>query len=565
MRRRGLYGILAVAALVLAGCQGEPGDDGPATGGEVRFSGGIAGMTRAAGTLWDAGDTIGISAAEGTKYVNRAYLTATGGATGAFQPVGEDDKIYYETAGSEDFKAYYPYSSTLTADAPYITASTADQSRQKKFDFLYGEGSGSKQSPEVALTFAHRMVRFVLTIVPGDGTSLDEVKAASYRLSNLVEEGQFDIFTGEATATGNTVGDWNITTCGKATGTGVTCDLILFPQSFGSGSKLTFAATVGAQTLEAKIDFSAVADNGGNRLVGGTQYNLTVRVKKTELAVGDCTISPWGEKNMDDIDTGLLPIGNKTAAQATVGDFYLSDGSLVGKDYELTAEQQAACIGVVFSTDPDRIGTAAKEALEAKGVTPHGQVMALTNASESFYWGEVGKDETGMENMTQAKQMYQNVDGYKETQWIIDTYGSDETLLRDTYSAFYHANRYGTAASGTVRYAAPANTTGWFVPAIGQWWDILSNLGGIDLSIHQESPMDHVVIEGAAPTAIENLNKQLEKIEGATLFKKDYYQSSSEINKNEVCIVILEYLSDTVNFSFTPKASSNQVRCCLAF
>jgi len=555
---------------VLAGCQGEPGD-GPATGGgEARFSGGIAGMTRAAGSQWDAGDTIGISAVAGVKYVNKAYRTATGGLTGAFQPVGEADKIYYETEGSENFKAYYPYSSLLAADAPYITASTADQSRQKEFDFLYGEGSGSRNRPEVSLTFAHRMARLVLTIVPGEGTSLEEVKAASYTLSNLVEEGQFNAFSGEATATGAAVSDRTL--AGTATDAGVTCDLILFPQQFGSGSELTFAATVGAQTLEAKIDFATVADNGGNRLAAGTQYNLTVRVKKTGVTIGDCSISNWGEKDMGDIDTGVPPFGNKTAAQAAVGDFYMSDGTLVDKDDELTAKQQAACIGVVCSTDRNRIGADVAIALIAKGVmTPHGLVMALTNASEGCYWGESGKDEPGIENMEQLNGMYKNVDGYRETQWIIDTYGSDETLLRDTYSTFYHASRYGTAASGTARYAAPANTTGWFVPAIGQWWDILTNLGGIDLSDYEMSRERCMSINGAAPTVIENLNKHFGKIEGATLFKTNvHYQSSSELYDVShppinICAVIFDVFND-LRFDFGVRDSkSMRVRCCLAF
>lgn len=42
------------------------------------------------------------------------------------------------------------------------------------------------------------------------------------------------------------------------------------------------------------------------------------------------------------------------------GDFYMNDGSIVGKDAALTEEQKAKCIGIVFQTDVNRIGEAEK-------------------------------------------------------------------------------------------------------------------------------------------------------------------------------------------------------------
>ena len=276
-----------------------------------------------------------------------------------------------------------------------------------------------------------------------------------------------------------------------------------------------------------------------------------------------------------------LLIVEYSLADARVGDFYCrndkNEGYLIPGDASLTTEQQTACIGIVYSTDVSRIGTAAKQALNKKDVsTPHGLVMALTNASEGCRWGESGKDENSVgadgepfkENTDKVYKMYNNVDGYGETHWIIDTYGRDgNTALKDTYTAFYHASRYGTAESSTEKYAAPTNTTGWFIPSMGQWWDILSNLGGIDLTSHRDDTSDYTYISGAASTAVANMNRYLEKISDATPFSRGtYFWSSSECNGDNACYV--NFYSDGYLYLDNLNAKNDsyyRVRCSFAF
>lgn len=276
----------------------------------------------------------------------------------------------------------------------------------------------------------------------------------------------------------------------------------------------------------------------------------------------------------------LKDIGAYTFANAQVGDFYCkndnNEGYLIPGDIvSPTQEQQKACIGIVYSTDVSRIGTAAKQALKKKEVnTPHGLVMALTNASEGCRWGEYGKDENsgGVDgepfkaNTTTSQKQYNNVDGYAETHWIIDTHGNNGTTLKDTYTAFYHASLYGTAESSTGKYAVPSNTTDWFIPSIGQWWDILSNLGGIDLTSYQDKTDSFTSIPSAAPTVVANINKYLQKITGATPFSTDTdFWSSSEYNGSNACSVYftsIGYLYLYYNFK---TYSDRRVRCSFAF
>ena len=276
----------------------------------------------------------------------------------------------------------------------------------------------------------------------------------------------------------------------------------------------------------------------------------------------------------------LKDIGAYTFANAQVGDFYCknkkNEGYLIPGDIvSPTQEQQKACIGIVYSTDVSRIGTAAKQALTKKGVnTPHGLVMALTNASEGCRWGEYGKDENSggavggpfKENTDKLQKQYNNVDGYGETHWIIDTYGNDGTALQNTYTAFYHASLYGTAESSTGKYAVPSNTTGWFIPGMGQWWDILSNLGKIDLTNYRDDTDSYTYISGAAPIAVANMNRYLEKISGATPFSTDtWFWSSSECYGSHACDVGF-YSDGNLGLSYgTKNYSRGRVRCSFAF
>lgn len=275
-----------------------------------------------------------------------------------------------------------------------------------------------------------------------------------------------------------------------------------------------------------------------------------------------------------------LSFGDYSLDKAKVGDFYCKDAS--GNGYlipgDASLDQNTACIGIVCCTDANRIGKAAKEALKANGVdSPHGLVMALTNASptDGCRWGEYNKDENkdGSEgepfygNADKLNKQYNNVNGYAETHWIINTYGSSGTTLQDTYTAFYHAQRYGTADSETSGYAAPDNTTGWFIPSMGQWWDILSNLGGIDLSNYQNNDRDgYTYISNAAPIAVDNINVYLGKVNGATTFSKGtYFWSSTEYDSYYACRVYFTS-NDGLYLYYRNKISTDgRVRCVLAF
>lgn len=336
--------------------------------------------TRAAGTQWGAGDAIGISGTSGAKtYSNVEYATASG--DGSFASAG--DAIFYQTTEPVTFTAYYPYNT----EGGVITASTADQTAQPSFDFLWAQASGSYDSPAVNFNFDHKMSLITLSFVNGNDVNLSSL---TYTVDGLAAEGTFDTATGEAAATGS-----------AATLTApVTADhkssLIVFPQTAES---VTLTATADGQQYVCSLPLSEL--NPGN------QYGFNLTIKKSGMTVTGSSITDWSASGSINWGASMpATLGQKDLAKAAIGDFYMKDGTLVDKSASLTSEQIDGCVGIVFSVDLNRIGEGAKALLAEKGVTPHGLVMALTSAADGAVWSTEAKDEPELPNNYKLIEMY---------------------------------------------------------------------------------------------------------------------------------------------------------------
>ena len=535
-----------LSLLLLAACSPDndalPGGDGGNTPSaalriEVSASDFTSAATRAtdngAATTFESGDRIGIIVLDGSGNVlsDNIPYKYNGGAWSFDNGNGEGKTaVYYDNKATTYF-AYFPYSKEADgiADTDILAALKAkfppryDQRTDNAYrasDLLvWSSQAGDTPSKKLEIKFTHAYSS--LSLSPSITCKIDGVET-SY-IPSSVADVSFTIGTEP-----------------------------LLPYRADDGS---YRIIVSPQTTSARW----LCAYGGSMHCG--------TMPETALAANNrYTLAP------------ALNIGAYTFANAQVGDFYCknnsNEGYLIPGDASLTTEQQAACIGIVYSTDASRIGTKARKFLTDKGITPHGLVMALTNASDGCRWGEYGEDENidGVdgepfkENTTTLQKQYLNVDGYGETHWIIDEYGKSGTALKDTYTAFYHTSLYGTAESSTDKYAAPSNTTGWFIPGMGQWWDILSNLGKIDLTSYRDATGSSTSIPSAATTAVANLNKYLQKISNATQFSTGtYFWSSSEYSGNRACYVGF-YGNGNLHLTNDNKGSSNlRVRCSFAF
>lgn len=308
MTKKLLSCAMATVMLALSACTAH--DEQPAaaaTGSKATFTATIWGQpqTRAYNQVWESGDAIGITATTGaTAYTNVKYTTAQ--ADGSFAAATAGSDIYYQDNGEVTFTAYYPWNDLSTAAT--IPADMRIQSQQKSFDFLWAQATGSKAAPHVAFTFAHRMSKVVMTLKKGADISFDELQAASLWLDGCLHVGEFDVATGQVTATPGTGGLWQFAgntdnpTCNApvsadASAQTLSYTLIVLPQVFTAGLPFT-AALAGRQSFGTQLDFSAANANAGdasaaNAWVAGRQYNISVTLHKTAITVDGCTINPW--------------------------------------------------------------------------------------------------------------------------------------------------------------------------------------------------------------------------------------------------------------------------------
>lgn len=197
-----------------------------------------------------------------------------------------------------------------------------------------------------------------------------------------------------------------------------------------------------------------------------------------------------------------MAIGKDTEVQHTlqVGDFFLANGTLLPKDAEAATVAAAPVIGVVYQIDPNRIGEADKKAL---GGVAHGQVISTwqltpTSQDSPLQWSTYGggsRDESSIglkpipdptaDLATNVRLANNAIDGYYYTTQILTERAFD--VERGMYPLFTQVAQFGTLTGGPqVRC-----TTGWYLPAIGQWFDVIRNLTQYDLALDSNELVDY--------------------------------------------------------------------------
>lgn len=275
-----------------------------------------------------------------------------------------------------------------------------------------------------------------------------------------------------------------------------------------------------------------------------------------------------GEYKRYKVDGAAETIKNVTYAEsgiARIGDFYCTKdngttGYLIPKEADETTVQAATVVGIVFQTDKSRIGQAEKNALGGKDKV-HGLVMSVKNIATRQAWSLFHKDE-GLTTCKTKADNYNDISGYGNCEHIRTNRGNF-----DSYPAFKAAYDYNTTCP------VPATTTGWCLPASGQWWDILQNLGGCPAlaDVTQQTSPDIAgeflwKSQGDVPAA---LNKWMENI---AVGDKDTFNnlvsfcSSSEHSTYHTWYWILNNFQGMVRCIWESKFDgSDNVRPVLAF
>ena len=483
-------------------------------------------------TEFTEGDACGFYMVRGGKPVySNVKLTAekdaaTGGimwkTDGTTLAAGMDGESYY---------LYYPYQ----ADMAGKTATPAEGAVMTDAEFfkplIDGWQPGDDQSTHAAYTASDLMTAGGSTT--GTGNTIHLSFAMKHRMALAVIEMPKTVYKFiDANVPDYTVG-------AEATFTGTAKPLRMADGTY------RYLVHSSMPTIEGCYD-------GGNR-----EFTITTSASHPVV----------GEYKRYKVDGAAETIKNVTYAEsgiARIGDFYCTKnngttGYLIPKEADETTVQAAKVVGIVFQTDKSRIGAKEKEKLGGEG-NVHGLVMAVKNIATRQAWGLFGMDE-GLTTCRTKADNYNDISGYGNCEHIRTNCGNF-----DSYPAFKAAYDYNTTCP------VPATTTGWYLPASGQWWDILQNLGGCpalaDVT-QQTSPDTGEFLwksQGDVPAA---LNKWMENI---AVGDKDTFNnlvsfcSSSEHSKYHTWYWILNNFQGMVRCIWASKFDgSDNVRPVLAF
>ena len=484
-------------------------------------------------TEFTEGDACGFYMVRGGKPVySNVKLTAekdaaTGGimwkTDGTTLAAGMDGESYY---------LYYPYQ----ADMAGKTATPAEGAVMTDAEFfkplIDGWQPGDDQSTHAAYTASDLMTAGGSTT--GTGSAIHLSFAMKHRMALAVIEMPKTVYKFiDANVPDYTVG-------AEATFTGTAKPLRMADGTY------RYLVHSSMPTIEGCYD-------GGNR-----EFTITTSASHPVV----------GEYKRYKVDGAAETIKNVTYAEsgiARIGDFYCTKnngttGYLIPKEADETTVQAAKVVGIVFQTDKSRIGAKEKEKLGGEG-NVHGLVMAVKNIATRQAWGLFGMDE-GLTTCRTKADNYNDISGYGNCEHIRTNRGNF-----DSYPAFKAAYDYNTTCP------VPATTTGWYLPASGQWWDILQNLGGCPAlaDVTQQTSPDIAgeflwKSQGDVPAA---LNKWMENI---AVGDKDTFNnlvsfcSSSEHSKYHTWYWILNNFQGMVRCIWASKFDgSDNVRPVLAF
>lgn len=290
------YIILAAAAIALAACNN---DDNYVDEPIVAQISAYISTTRASGSSWAAGDSIGITMGE--RYHNIKYTTeGNGNFTG--------NTMYFKNKReSLTLTAYYPFTGSEGTAPGIIEVDTRADNQTKdiqpKIDFLYAVNENVKATePQVQFTFNHKMSKITFIFKNGnDGTDVGKIK--SYSISGLAMDGTFNTATGVCATKDEAQAE--ILSISLADGSvkdgEVIPPVIICPQTVGSDTVTLNIVDSEEQEYSCKLNFK------NNALVAGDNYQWIITVSKTGLVVGEPTINNWEDQNSDAGAGSVLP------------------------------------------------------------------------------------------------------------------------------------------------------------------------------------------------------------------------------------------------------------------
>ena len=496
-------------------------------------------LTRSGGKdAWAGGEEIGVSM-DGL-LSPRKFVIEPGGSA---KPIDAANAIWWKNADEARVTAWYPDIVNPALDISDQSGGYAD------FDLVWATAIG-RYDQEIVLQFTHRMAKIEFSLAAGDGITEEELSSASVKVLGD-DEAYFSIgMIGAADKSDGEIAPYYDSATKKFEAVVVPQDMTGKPLiRIGLGGK-TFAYTPETQS-KGKLD-------------AGTCHSYAITVKANGLEVE----TPWGYDWSDGGEENVTPkqVQLFKADELKIGDYFYSDGtwsdgglrkrhedgSMGIADPKPAPEEGKTVVGIVFQTDPSRIGAKEKKKLGAV----HGLVMSVKNAAIDQKWGPVSQNE-GLPKCYTKAENYKDISGYGNCEHIRSNRGNF-----DNYPAFKAADDYNKVCP------VPETTTGWYLPASGQWWDILQNLGrcpALADPLQQSATDDQYHWYGQGNVSVV-LNTWMEKIAADSKddFFNDVFWSSSEY-KDTAWYWYVGYYSNDCSLAHFLKSDNIDVRPVLAF
>lgn len=457
------YMLFAAAVLILAACSKEESPDNPGAQVELRLTSGLEVQTRGAhglDTQVKEGEAVHVwvdDATTGKSLYSNNTLTAgskgslTGGETMYFPTTCNSASIYAihgNFAENTDYTNFWGAEQTHTV----MQDQRSDGIGYAQSDLVYCKLSNVSRNGNpttVGLTFEHLLSKVEVVLVQGAGKpTISKAEILNTRLNATFTPDKTDE-TVTVTASG-TPGENPIEIDNDLSDVN---EAVIVPQTLKKGTEFIRITTPDGD----KLVYSLPADK---TFKPGEKYRFTITVEKGNLIV-------------------------KTVENAAVGDYLLSDGSVLDKESILTHKAASQVVGIVFhvrhhaldGSDYTNTGIGQKHC--------HGYAVSLTFANNGDHdrlaWekGPNGESEimVGATNSKYDWFGYSNQQKFHE--FIRDNSGWEMKHFPAAFACETYGNRTvdqdgnpTTAYDWQKPLAAPSNTSGWFLPSLRQLLDL---------------------------------------------------------------------------------------------
>ena len=415
---------------------------------------------------------------------------------------------------------------------------------------------------QFSISLYHQCSKFSFTIKPASGVTITGYQLCNVPLSSYITDSH--VPASASTVAGPPAGASSYGNFTAVSGLSQTTDLsktyYVYENLCGSNSNATTEAKRNSSNVPVSASASAsyllINAKGSSWTstyrvyLGGMTNAATPAVDLTNFNVYrnlnyKCTITLGSSGGNGDARVTYQATGQGTRSgsvtgTATVGNYLYSDGTTGTSG---TPPAGKTVVGIVFSNQ-------LSSAEYSEGYT-HGYALALKDASVNGpTWGP--SLDAGLTKVTTFAGYYNDI-----TAGYYGTFTKGYNKSNGSYPAWQSANNYNVNVSGFTN-------SGWYLPSIGQWWDVCANLGKVNLTSKQAgtSGSDYLY---SGSTATTNVNAAINAaVGGQALTPSYYYWSASEYSPLHAAIVYFStsYVILSTNSKYT---TSGCVRAVLAF